>query len=285
MEPATATIHPSIESIPVSSPCLTREIRVVLDPIGLRDANLVWKQNSWGFQPAGLSLFPTLAIRLTVSGPIDPLAGYVCDIRDLECLFRHTMESWYRKGHPPTGILAWSQQLFTELHRQPWPIDPTIRFQMLEVLPNPQLQVRLRAESPTMLTLTREYEFSAAHRLHVPQWSEEDNLARFGKCNRPHGHGHNYVLAVTVELPTGESPVGGTTPLNDMDMSVKARVIDRLDHTHLNLDVAEFATLNPTVENIAGVVWRWLDGAFHPGRLARIRLYETPKTWVELSAS
>lgn len=144
------------------------------------------------------------------------------------------------------------------------------------------------------LQLTLQYEFAAAHRLHCQQWSEEQNRDVFGKCNRPSGHGHNYRLEVTVAcpvetvgsvspLPTTEEPVDRVTLINRI---VNQQVLERLDHRFLNLDVAEFQQLNPTVENIAQVVFAWLDQSL-PATLPlqSVRIYETDKTWATVRRS
>jgi 6-pyruvoyltetrahydropterin/6-carboxytetrahydropterin synthase len=130
-----------------------------------------------------------------------------------------------------------------------------------------------------MIFVTQQFEFSAAHRLHCPQWSDEENARVFGKCNFANGHGHNYVVEVTI----GGEPnaTGEVLPLRKIEQTVDELVINRFDHRHLNYDTAEFAELNPTVENLAQVVWNLLDGKFAPARLSAVRVYETPKTWAE----
>jgi 6-pyruvoyltetrahydropterin/6-carboxytetrahydropterin synthase len=109
----------------------------------------------------------------------------------------------------------------------------------------------------------------------------EENRALYGKCNSYHGHGHNYLLDVALagELDEASSML---LPAATMDGIVKERVLARLDHCYLNREVDPFRELNPTVENIARTIWDWLDGAFAPARLQRIRLYETAKTWVDI---
>jgi len=129
---------------------------------------------------------------------------------------------------------------------------------------------------------TEQFEFSAAHRLHVQGLSDEENRALFGKCNNPNGHGHNYVVEVTVDLP---GPAGGGPPAaRALAEAVKREVIDRYDHRHLNLDVPDFAALNPTVENIAAKVFERLRAVPDLGEhLERVRVHETAKTWAEVA--
>ena len=131
-----------------------------------------------------------------------------------------------------------------------------------------------------MITMTQSFEFAAEHRLYVPELSEEQNRKAFGKCANPNGHGHNYVVEVTL---AGEpDPVTGTlADLPEFEVTVKRRVIDLFDHKHLNADCPEFAQLNPTVENITRVIWEKLAGGFARGRLHAVRVWETPKTYAE----
>ena len=138
----------------------------------------------------------------------------------------------------------------------------------------------MNQQSPQQVTLVQQFEFSAAHRLHADQLSDEENRAVFGKCNLAHGHGHNYVLEVAVT--DAPSSTGEVFPLEQMQTIVRQQVIERFDHRHLNLDCEEFRETNPTVEHIAQACWQLLDGHFAPARLTHLRLYETPKTWVDL---
>lgn len=130
------------------------------------------------------------------------------------------------------------------------------------------------------LLVTRRVHFNAAHRLHNPSLSDEENARIFGPCNNPNFHGHNYDLDITV---AGElDPVTGyVADLGEVKRIVEERVVARLDHRNLNLDVPEFAERNPTAENIALVIWKLLDGHL-PGTLARVDLWETPRNRVTL---
>ena len=127
-----------------------------------------------------------------------------------------------------------------------------------------------------MVYLTKVYEFSSAHRLHSHVLSDEENREIFGKCNNPSGHGHNYVLEVTVK---GEVDLrtGLVAGLNFLDEVVQKQVYTRFDYKHLNLDTSEFEKLNPTSENFVKVLWDVLVPNLRPVVLHRLRLRETPK--------
>jgi len=126
-----------------------------------------------------------------------------------------------------------------------------------------------------MVYLTRKAEFSASHVYHNDQFTPEENLRIFGKCNNPHGHGHNYTLEVTVK---GEvNPQSGfVVDLKELKEVMKREVVDSFDHRHLNKEIPEFKTLIPTTENLAVVIWNRLSAKIHPAKLHRVRVYETP---------
>lgn len=131
-----------------------------------------------------------------------------------------------------------------------------------------------------VITLTRRYGFSAAHVLARSDWTAERNRAVYGKCAHPGGHGHNYVVEVTLR---GEvDPVTGRlTSLDRLDALVRERVLERLDHRWLDHEIPEFAAEVPTAENIAFFVWAALQGEVSPAKLHRVRLLETDNNSVE----
>ncbi len=130
------------------------------------------------------------------------------------------------------------------------------------------------------VTVTRRLSFNAAHRLHNPALSEEENARLFGKCNNPNWHGHNYRLDVSV---TGEidERSGYVMDLKQLRDLVEGLVIDRVDHRNLNVDVEFMSGVNPTAENIVVACWRVLEPAVKPARLTRLTLWETDNNYVE----
>ncbi len=129
------------------------------------------------------------------------------------------------------------------------------------------------------LELTRRYSFSASHRLHSPHLSDEENQRIYGKCNNPYGHGHNYVVEVTVAGPT-EPSTGMIAHLGELDRFVMQEVIEPFDHTYLNKDVPAFRERVPTTENLCIEIFDRLK-AFSGARLVRIRLEETGRNSFE----
>ncbi len=123
------------------------------------------------------------------------------------------------------------------------------------------------------LVLTRRYSFAASHRLHSPRLSEEENQRTYGKCNNPYGHGHNYVIEISVSGPV-DPPTGMIANLTELDRFVEHEVLDTLDHTYLNEDVPVFRERVPTSENLCMEIYDRLR-AFPGARLERVRLEET----------
>ena len=130
------------------------------------------------------------------------------------------------------------------------------------------------------VSVTRRYRFSASHRLHSPLLDESQNRAVYGKCNNPYGHGHDYVLDVTIggELDT---ETGRLVPLSQLDLLVETAVLQDLKWHNLNTDVAEFVSLVPTTENLARVIASRLAAAWHvafpsgQAKFEKVRIYET----------
>lgn len=129
------------------------------------------------------------------------------------------------------------------------------------------------------VTVSRKAHFNAAHRLYNNEWTDSRNNAVFGKCANPNYHGHNYELIVSV---TGEiHPETGFV----MDMKVLKQIIhdeieEQFDHKNLNEQVVEFATLNPTAENISVVIWNKLRNKIEENLDLSVTLYETPRNYV-----
>ena len=130
------------------------------------------------------------------------------------------------------------------------------------------------------VTVTRRLQFNAAHRVHNPALSDEENARLFGKCNNPNGHGHNYTLDVSVRGPI-DARTGYVLDLAVLKRIVNERVVDRIDHKNLNLDVDFMHDVIPTSENIVVAMWRQLEPVVRPGRLVRLVLWETPNNYVE----
>jgi len=130
------------------------------------------------------------------------------------------------------------------------------------------------------VTVTRRLHFSAAHRVHNPALSDEENRRTFGKCNNPNWHGHNYILDVSVRGPLDET-TGYVIDLSRVKELVTTHVIDKVDHRNLNLEVDFLKGVIPTTENVVVAFWRVLQPALAPAVLTKLVLWETVNNYVE----
>lgn len=131
-----------------------------------------------------------------------------------------------------------------------------------------------------LVTVTRRLRFNAAHRVHNPALSADENVSLYGKCNNPHGHGHNYTLEVSVRGPI-DAGTGYVIDLGVLRDMVEGLVVSQTDHRHFNHDVPYMQGVNPTSENIVVEMWKVLEPHVRPGKLLRLRLWETENNYVE----
>ena len=129
--------------------------------------------------------------------------------------------------------------------------------------------------------LSRRYHLSASHRLHSDAFTADQNRAAYGKCNNPHGHGHNYIVEVLVGGEV-DPETGMVVNLAALDAVVRARVVERFDHANLNLDPL-FVNQVPTTENLSKVVFALLKDALPAGELDYVRVEETENNFFECS--
>ena len=137
------------------------------------------------------------------------------------------------------------------------------------------------------MKLTRRYRFCASHRLHAASLSEGDNARIYGKCNNPFGHGHDYVLEVTI-AGTPDPQTGLIVPISKLDRLVQEAILRLFAHSNINLDVPQFARLVPTTENLVLVITKLLEQNWKaylsgfPVRLDRVHIQETARNGFEL---
>ncbi|MEP6676750.1 MAG: 6-carboxytetrahydropterin synthase [Ferruginibacter sp.] len=129
----------------------------------------------------------------------------------------------------------------------------------------------------------RREHFNAAHRLHNPAWDEPTNDRVFGKCNNPHYHGHNYEMEVRL-IGEPDPATGYVMDMKILSDIIQENIIERFDHKNLNEDTVEFKNLNPTAENICVVIYKILREKIDNNLELKIRLYETPRNFVEYPA-
>lgn len=255
---------------------LTREYRLTLG------TSPAVGRNAWAGRPASDGLGSFVGLRVTVEGEVDATSGYVCSIGRLDELLRDRAIPVLQDRGSPTGgdsmrpadlLAAMAGAMASHYPAGTQPVE-------LELRLSPYLRFTLVHGAEPMVQMTEQFEFSASHRLYCPDLSSEENQQIFGKCANPNGHGHNYVLDVTVGGDVCEK-TGSLVELGPFERTVIERIIQPFDHKNLNQDCPEFADLNPTVENIARVIWTRLKGRLAPAQLVSVRLWETPKTCAE----
>ncbi|QEG24105.1 6-pyruvoyl trahydropterin synthase family protein [Mariniblastus fucicola] len=266
---------------------LSREIRFALvSPEELDQQTSDRDQkNSWAAWPNTCRIAPQLRLRAVVEGEPDEMTGYLCNVKLIDEALRRFVNQQL--------IPSLADCLLSQL-----PNAESVLQQALQFLENqsldgatlisvslslsPFLSFNIDSGAPDMIQLTHQFEFSAAHRLHCDSMSAEENVATFGKCNNPAGHGHNYVVEVSVSRDVSKSG-GGPTVVGAVELAgiVNRNVIDVLDHKHLNEDIAYFSDVNPSVENISAAIFGWLKSDIESAgcQLAEVKVFETPKTW------
>lgn len=228
---------------------------------------------------------------ISVSGKPDRTTGILLNIKELDRLMRTSVLGPLERGSAeraeglPECFRTHEQLCLWIVRRAAATLPSVTGLHQLTLAPDPAyaLTVRPQPGRPLgeLMEVTRCYEFSASHRLNSPMLSEEENEILFGKCNYPHGHGHNYELEVTVEGPVGATSGQVISP-TAMDAIVGSQIIDRYDHRHLNMDIPELEGVIPSSEMVVQAIWGKLAPGFTgPARLRRILLRETPRNFFE----
>jgi len=221
---------------------------------------------------------------VTCEGDLDPDNGMVVNIKAIDDVLKRDVGSQFDQrsindeiphfATVPASLENIARYIWTQLGNLP----PEAHLVSLRLEEMPTLWVELTEET---MTLTRTYEFAASHRLHNPRLSDAENDELYGKCNNAAGHGHNYILEVTLSgQPNPET--GFICDLGDLDNRVNEKVVDRYDHKNLNVDLPEFAGRMTTSEIVVQEIWDRLDGQL-PARLERVRLHETARNIFEVS--
>ncbi len=239
------------------------------------------RDNTFAAWPPMRGLGRYYELDVTCRGEADPQTGYFINIKlidqavhehALPCI-NNALVNTQPSAALPIGKLM--RQMLAGL-------QPALRGSVIciELGLTPTYTIALRSHDMDHVLIRQRYEFSAAHRLHVPELSDQENRDIFGKCNNPAGHGHNYQLQAVVRLPI--DPQGQTADVQTIDALINRHAIEHLDHKHLNTDVPQFASLNPSVENIVKVIWDMLADRFDElgpnAALDELSIWETSKT-------
>ena len=226
-------------------------------------------------------------LEVTVEGRVDPATGMVVNIKDVDDVLQEKVVDRFdgksindeiEHFHTQSTSLENLMAHFAEILGGPSVLPA--RFIGLRLEEMPLLYGELWLEPERKMTITRVYEFAAAHRLHSPSLSEEENIELFGKCNNPAGHGHNYLLEVSVQGEP-DSQTGMSVNLAELDRTVEELVVDRYDHKNLNVDLPEFQGRPTSSEVLTQEIFQRLDGRL-PAKLSKVRLHETARNIFEV---
>ncbi len=257
---------------------LARQIRFSVNPFL---AEQQYGYNSYASKPCGEGLALYFSLWVELSGGVDSDTGFVVNVTEIDRevraeilpLFVKRICEWYENGlHIAlSDVAALLQEAWRALGGRFE--GPDLSRICLEL--NPFRKVAVCGEDCTVYYFSEKFEFAAMHKLWNDKFSEEKNMEIFGKCANPSGHGHNYVIEVTVERPLEQ----GEFQIGDFEKTVFDRFIQSVDHRNLNTQVAEFVNLNPTVENIARVAWQRLNGCFTGATLSSVTVWENDRTF------
>ena len=256
---------------------LTREVRFAINDLADDQLNAS-PSNSFGGFPSlrGFGQFFTLAV--TLEGELDPRSCYLRNIKEVDEIVRTKVIALIQRMRDTHSASKLLPNIFREIDNAWTPA----KVSAVSLGWTPTLRLtQLASEYPMHTRLSQKFEFSAAHRLHNPALSDDENRKTYGKCNNPAWHGHNYEVQVTLRGDGQKMMLG----LPELERVVADNAIDKLDHKNLNVEVPEFKELIPTVENIAMVIYRMLKNRFTGvgADLASVTVWETPKTWCEYS--
>jgi len=267
---------------------LGRLVRFSVDPFLDPD---VEGSNAYASKPAGegLALYLELAVELV--GPIAPQTGLLLNVADIDRITRRfavpvftvAVSRHLRRGEHIS--LAAVTEILQRVHEHLDGRFPGARVDKLALKLNPYRTLAMDTREPGMVYFSEKFEFAATHKLWNDSFSDTQNFETFGKCANPSGHGHNYLVEVSIKMPLEQLPDGTQTPnpasmrIGRFEQIVDARLMQLLDHKNLNLDVSAFREKTPTVENLALFAWQCLAGQFDPAQLHCVTVWESDRTY------
>jgi len=258
---------------------LVRQVRFSINPF-LADAEQ-GDSNSFCSSPSGEGLAMFFELSVALVGELAEETGFVINVVEIDKKVREAVVPFfadrisqrYKQGRHIT--LDEITAMLWECHER---LDGSLGKAMLSELGlmlNPLRKVEIDCEDKKMIYFSEKFEFAATHKLWNDNYSESENYEFFGKCANPAGHGHNYVIEVTIKAPQG----GDNIRIGNFEQIVDSEFVNVVDHKNLNVDVDYFADEIPSVENIAVLAWKSLVGKFDPAKLYSVTVWETDKTF------
>jgi len=257
---------------------LFRQVRFSINPF-LPEGNNGF--NSFVSRPAGEGLSIFFELSVEVVGEVEPATGFVVNVADIDMnvrefavpVFAERIGRDFRRAEH-VGFFAIAELLKSCWSRLEDKFGAA-RLSGLSLKLNPFRKIGIGSKDLDMVYFSEKFEFAATHKLWNDDFSKKRNLEVFGKCANPAGHGHNYVVEVTVKMPVSRNGFC----IGDFEKIVDNELIKVVDHKNLNADVDQFSKTNPTVENIAAFAWNKLVGKFGEALLHCVTVWETDRTY------
>jgi 6-pyruvoyltetrahydropterin/6-carboxytetrahydropterin synthase len=256
---------------------LSRRVRFSINPF-LPQETIGF--NSFCSKPAGEGLSIFLELTVELGGCVEPGTGFVVNVADIDKqvrqlvvpIFGERIRADFRQAKH-VGLTTVSELLCLAWQRL---VDKFGKAQLtrISLKLNPFREVAMDSQDSDSIYFSEKFEFAATHTLWNVNFSQNHNFELFGKCANPAGHGHNYIVEVTIKKPIGDNSFS----IVDFEKIVDHELIKVVDHRNLNLDVPEFGKTNPTVENIAAFAWRELVGKFGGATLHHVTVWENDRT-------
>lgn len=260
---------------------LGRSVRFSINPFLSADSAGF---NAYASKPAGegLALYFELWVELT--GPVDPSTGFIVNVTEIDdAVRRHAVPvfaSWLREAFRAARHMRLDE--VTVLLNAVWHALHArfghAKLNRLALKLSPYRELTMESVDSKEVLFSERFEFAATHKLWNDEFTERKNFDVFGKCANPDGHGHNYVIEVTVKIEADDD-----FTIADFEKVVNNKLIEIVDHRNLNTEIAEFEQTIPTVENIATFAWKRLLDKFDVGRLHKVTVWETDKTYCTYS--
>ena len=260
---------------------LGRSVRFSVNPFLAHES---LGSNSYASKPAGEGLALFFELWVELEGAVGKSTGFIVNVTEIDekvrrfvvPVFTSQVKNEFRAGrHIGFARLG-------DLLRSAWDSlegeFAQAKLTMLALKLSPFRKLAMDTKDSKKIHFSERFEFAATHKLWNDEFSEQKNFEVFGKCANPDGHGHNYVVEVTVEIDANSDFC-----MADYEKVVSDELIEIVDHKNLNTEVGDFARVIPTVENIATFAWGRLAGKFEIGMLHKVTVWETDKTYSSYS--
>ena len=257
---------------------LARQVRFSINPFLAKQQEGF---NSYASKPTGDGLAVFLELSVEVVGEVEPATGFVVNVADIDKNVRKFAVPIFvekiRQDFSQAKHVGFSE--LAELLKSAWnklanEFGKT-KLNKLSLKMNPFRTMAIDLKDLEMVYFSEKFEFAAMHKLWNDDFTEKQNLEVFGKCANPAGHGHNYIIEVTIKTQSG----GIDFHISDFEKIVNKEVIKIIDHKNINVDVKDFSNIIPTVENITVFVWNKLESKFGKAALHCVTVWETDKTY------